>query len=280
MVVQVQQPPSRQRRDIFDVLGAGLQVAKFFTDTGRADEELEFRKKALEAQTGKAQKAQERSFQEKQAKESKERFTQFGDVQKQLKQDPIFRKAAEKNLGASQMRKLAGLARKGNQAAYQQMRVIVGRMNQPGVLTDRDLALLGGSQQIFDVIERAIRTRAVGDVRPQDIDALEQIGNVAGESAAGVMSNLRESVIESNLSRFEAAGIPGVDRKVLEDITNLNSLLNTDKASGLVPSQSLVSPSLKTEIETTNKIIESAVQPLPEDPVERGLEHLRRLRGQ
>ncbi len=230
MAVQVQQP-NRQRRDLFDLVIGGLQAASAFTNIQKARAELEaIPKLAEETKIEKAEtllKEQEKIARQTQ----KERFEQFGKVQDKFKQNKDFQKASTKVFDAGTLLNLGREALAGNQPAFEQMKVIIARMNQGGVLTDRDIATLGGSQEFSQVFKRFVDTRLVGEVRRADVEDLLDVAAAAKDSGVQTAQQIREGILSRELKRFQAAGIESVTKEQLEQITDLNDLIEAAKKS-------------------------------------------------
>lgn len=293
MAVQVQQP-TRKKRDIFDVLLTGLQAASAITNIQKARAELEAIPEAKE----RLRRQEETQFaaqftevpegtaggikltppgadkspgvflprsqvvaQGKANKElGKERFKQFGEIQDDLLKNKDFQKASSKVFDASTLLNLSNEAKKGNQPAFEQMKVIIARMNQGGVLTDRDVAMLGGSQEWSQLAKRFVETKLVGDVRPEDVEDLLDVANAAKTGGFETAKTIRKGVLDRAESRFVQSGID-VPRKTLEEITQINELIEAAAAKFPARTTPVRRPGLIPG--TLNQNLEQNTSPIP-----------------
>jgi hypothetical protein len=167
----------------------------------------------------------DREIEKQQREKANKKFQQLSQVENNLKKNKDFQKASAKILSSQEIIDLGNDAIKNNsQQSFSAMQSIIAGNILTGVLTDADLERFGGEQSVAAKLER-FATKAVGDVRTEDVEDLMQIARVANDSGIRTVDTLRNDAITSSLKKFKIAGIEDISREELEEIMDVNALL-------------------------------------------------------
>jgi len=254
-----------KKRDLVDTILTGLQAASYFTNIQNARAELADRPgiKARQEQIDKqnfvqnfvevpdetqgavsldvpgenrkglflptnqiASTAQVSSNKAKELQDqSAKKYEILTNVSKELNQDKEFQSARNKVLESTQLARLGEEALKGNQSAFEQMKVVIAKLNQGGVLSDQDLQAAGGAQSYNEKIQRFFTTKVVGDVRQEDVEDLLDVAKVSRQSGLETAQIIRNGFLDRVENRLKNSGVKDIDRKILEqEISQTNDL--------------------------------------------------------
>lgn len=266
MVVQVQ-APQRQKRDIFDVLSLGLQAAKFYTDTSKAEREFELREKALGVQATKEAEAQKVAT-------LKAGTEQENKLRNEWLKNPQTKTAQEVSASVGKVRESAK-----DPSAAGDIALIFNYMKllDPGsVVREGEFATAQNAAGVPDRVRNFYNQLATGErlnpaQRSDFTNRAEQLYNVHVQRQQAFNKEFEDLAKRQGLNPANV-----VLKKVIQEIAPI-------RRSGLTAP----SPGLNEDIDVLNQNMDRRFEkdqkelgPLPEDPIERGREHLRRLRGE